>query len=176
MSQVYFLFVFAYLYLSHARSAPPALNMMGITVASEWSFTFLAVRAPKHTLSASTTRSRHAACCAAVWAIGPPAAPAQSLSGGKWTISLTTHQAEEIEPLQACPRRALVVCSARRAYALSMFDQCHKCFCICTCNTHHPKICTRRLCAILQYFSSSSPLGTFCPVLVLLGLGYAFAG
>ena len=69
--------------LSHARSAPPPLKMMGITVAGECqcSFTFFAaarVRVPKHTLSASTTHARHAACCAAVWTIGPPAVPAPS--------------------------------------------------------------------------------------------------
>ena len=47
--------------LSHARSAPPALKMMGITAAGEWSFTFSAARvsAPKRTLSASTTHYRY---------------------------------------------------------------------------------------------------------------------
>ena len=47
--------------------------MMGITVVGEWALTFTAaarVRAPKHTLSASTTHARHAACCVAVWTVG----------------------------------------------------------------------------------------------------------
>ena len=76
--------------LSHARSAPPALKMMGITDAGEWAFTFTAaarVRAPKHTLSASTIHARHGACCVAVRTVGLPTAPALSWSGGNLTIS-----------------------------------------------------------------------------------------
>ena len=49
--------------------------MTGITGAGLWFLTLTAaarVRAPKHTLSASTIHARHAACCVALFLANSP--------------------------------------------------------------------------------------------------------